>query len=366
MSEPVKGRGAIPPLISPDANLTVASPSEGASINRNVLIPPPSDAIDALKDVLPVPVSKARGAGKTIKAFFRKLSGPFLVFVRFPIARRGVVSVSARIVRLYIARMLNRSFIFTLLPPVRMHARFDFGSPILAYYLGLYEESSMTFLLRYLRRDECFADVGANVGVYTLLAAGVAGARVHAFEPFSVAYDALTGNVSLNALGERAALHRQGVGSDASTAFITTTNKGANRIAGAVAGEAMERIDVVTLDDALDADVPAVIKIDVEGYEEQVLLGARRILSSKKVNIVILEAIERNPGSGHVDRCVSILTEFGFRQCTYDPEANRLTECEDGVREFVGPNDENYLFVKDIEKARRRIRKEGRRCGLHR
>ena len=292
-------------------------------------------------------------AVKAFTALSRRLCGPFFVFVRFPSARRRGIAVTARILRLNAARILNRNFVFTLLPPVRLHARFDFGSPILAYYLGLYEESSMTILLRYLRRDEWFADVGANIGVYTVLAAGVVGARVQAFEPFSVAHDALAANVALNALGERVVLRRQGLGAYTSAAFITTTNKGANRIAADDTGDALEQIDVVTLDDALDGDVPAAIKIDVEGYEEQVLLGASRSLSSPECNIVVFEAIDRS--SGHVGRCVAILTRFGFRPCTYDVTPNRLTECERNELQVVGPNDENYLFVKDIEKARQRI-----------
>jgi len=349
------------PIIIPVADLTAEPFDSEADANRDVSSTLQNGAKGAWERV--VPARASRGAGKPIRTFLRKLSRPFLVFERYPIARRRIVSVSARIIRFHAARMLNRSFVFTLLPPVRLRVRFDFGSPVVAYYIGLYEKSSMTFLLRYLRQDEGFVDVGANVGVYTVLAAGVAGARVRAFEPFSGAYDALVENVSLNALDDRVELHRRGIGSRNSKAFITTAHKGGNRITGAKTGEALERIDIVSLDHAVGTDVPDAIKIDVEGYEEQVLRGARRILSSRKNNVVIIEAIDRDPGCGHVDRCVSILTRFGFRLCTYDPDTNRLTECGRGARAFVGPNDENYLFVKDIEKARRRIGQAGRGMG---
>jgi FkbM family methyltransferase len=283
-------------------------------------------------------------------------AGPFWIFFRFPCARRRISTVLVRIARLSAQRVLNRPFAFTLFGNVRLHARFDFGSPILAYYLGLYEESSMHFLLRYLRPDDTFADIGANVGVYTVLAAGAAGARVHAFEPFSIAHDALKQNVSLNALDARVVLHRQAVGASAGSAFITTTHKGSNRIADAEAGETLEAIEVVRLDDALGGDVPAAIKIDVEGHEEQALMGARGVLSSNAANVVIVEAIGRSAnGRDHVDRCVSLLEQHGFRLCTFNPVTNALVECAAGVRAYVGPNDENYLFVKDVEAARRRL-----------
>ena len=289
------------------------------------------------------------------------LTGPFRLFRRYPCARRRFFSVSTRMALLSVRRIVNRTFSFTLFGNVRLYARFDFGSPILAYYLGLYEEASMHFLLRYLRPDDTFADVGANVGIYTVLAAGAVGARVHAFEPFSVAHGALTQNVSLNALEGRVALHRRAVGAAPGTAFITTMHKGSNRIAAAGANEPLEAIDVVTLDDALGADMPAAIKIDVEGYEEQVLLGARTVLSSPAANVVIIEAINR--GDAQVAGCVSLLEQCGFTMCTFDPHTNTLVECPQGSHAFVGPNDENYLFVRDLATARRRI--EEKHAGPH-
>jgi FkbM family methyltransferase len=284
-----------------------------------------------------------------------KLVGPFILFSRFPCARRRVFSVSARIAMLSANRILNRTFPFTLFGNVKLYARFDFGSPILAYYLGLYEESSMHFLIRYLKPQDSFADVGANVGIYTVLAAGVAGARVHAFEPFSAAYEALAQNVALNALESRATLHRQGVGASAGTAFVTTIHKGANRIVDADAGDAVEKTEIVTLDDALGDDVPAAIKIDVEGYEEQVLMGAQQVLSSPQCNAVIVEAISARDHGERVNRCVAVLERLGFKVCAFNPHSNVLLECRPGMPQFVGPNDENYLFVKDVEAARQRI-----------
>jgi Methyltransferase FkbM domain len=151
-------------------------------------------------------------------------------------------------------------------------------------------------------------------------------------------------------------LHRQGIGATAGTAFITTTRKGSNRITDANADETLERIEVVMLDDALGDDVPSAIKIDVEGYEEPVLLGARRMLASPACNAVIIEAISRGDHSGErVARCVAILERHGFKTCTFNPRTNALVECRPGAPDFVGPNDENYLFVKDVEATRRRV-----------
>ena len=53
-----------------------------------------------------------------------------------------------------------------------------------AHYIAprLCEFEEMAFVMHFLRPGELFVDVGANVGVFTVLAAGVAGAEVRAFE----------------------------------------------------------------------------------------------------------------------------------------------------------------------------------------
>ena len=52
-------------------------------------------------------------------------------------------------------------------------------------YTGLLEFEDMAFLLHTLRSGDTFADIGANVGAYTILAAKNAGASVVSFDPVS-------------------------------------------------------------------------------------------------------------------------------------------------------------------------------------
>jgi FkbM family methyltransferase len=286
-----------------------------------------------------------------------RIMGAFDVFFRFHAARRRFVTVTARIAtRLFINQVLQREFVFSFYKNTRLHARSDFGSPILAFYLGLYEESSMKFLIKYLRPDDVFVDVGANVGVYTVLAAGVCGARVHAFEPVSLAYRALQDNVSLNGLKDRVTLHKCGVGSQRSAAFITTSRKGSNAISIGNGHGPVEEIEINALDQMLGADVPEMIKVDVEGYEEQVLLGAINLLTSGRVNVVIVEGIARHVGDDvRIERCFATLAGCGFKLCTFDPATEVVFECPAGERPFAGPDDENFLFVRDLARARNRL-----------
>jgi hypothetical protein len=70
------------------------------------------------------------------------------------------------------------------------------------YFSGLPDYREMQFIRRYLRPGDCFVDVGANIGVYSLLAASIVGpgGMVHAFEPMKRTFERLVENVAMNAL----------------------------------------------------------------------------------------------------------------------------------------------------------------------
>lgn len=69
-------------------------------------------------------------------------------------------------------------------------------------FSGMSDFRKMSFIKRYLRPGDTSRDVGANVGVYTLLAASLVGptGTVHAFEPRPKALGYLYENISLNKL----------------------------------------------------------------------------------------------------------------------------------------------------------------------
>jgi hypothetical protein len=55
-------------------------------------------------------------------------------------------------------------------------------------YCGLHEAHDMAFVLHFLRKDDLFLDVGANIGSYTVLASGVVGAETICFEPVPTSF----------------------------------------------------------------------------------------------------------------------------------------------------------------------------------
>lgn len=145
-----------------------------------------------------------------------------------------------------------------------------------------YEHEMLEDLRRRLPPDGVFFDVGANIGNHTLFAAGVCGARVLAFEPSGELADHCAANLQANGVAERVELRREGVGERSGWARIVPGprhNAGMTRLELAEGPEG-DAVAVTSLDDAAASfgAAPSVVKVDVEGMEYAVLLGARETL----------------------------------------------------------------------------------------
>jgi len=160
------------------------------------------------------------------------------------------------------------------------------------------EISTNNWISRMSSQDVLF-DVGANIGMYTLMAAKYRHTRVVAFEPDLMNARMLYENVLRNDLGKYVtvlpiALHGQ---NGIEEFHLKTLSYGdalhnlggpshyVQSPSGIVASVAAFRLD--DLIDVLSLPCPTHLKIDVDGNEFQVLFGARKLL--KAIKEILLE-----------------------------------------------------------------------------
>jgi FkbM family methyltransferase len=168
---------------------------------------------------------------------------------------------------------------------------------VLAY--GAYEPGIAGVLAAVLRPGDLFFDVGANIGHHSLVAAS-RGATVHAFEPVPRLAERLGENFRFNGIQDRLVLNVAAVGAEPGTAILYEADRpddGSHSIIPGVpaASHRPHQVKVVTLD-AYAARVgsrPALIKVDVEGYEARVLDGATGLLRGTPRPFVVLETGDR-------------------------------------------------------------------------
>lgn len=199
-------------------------------------------------------------------------------------------------------------------------------------YVGLLEFEDMAFVLHFLRPGDVMGDIGANVGVYTILAAKNTGAKVIAIEPVSAAFHHLTRNVALNRVSNLATILNCGVANVKGELEFTMSMDAVNHVAVAedkIKCTKLLKVPVRTTDDIFQNNKPVLLKIDVEGFELPVIRGAKSILKSDELSAIIIEL----NGSGmrygfRDDEIHNELLSFGFSPYEYDPFTRKIKPIE--------------------------------------
>lgn len=156
----------------------------------------------------------------------------------------------------------------------------------LTFFLGRYYELAVQeTVLEILRPGDRFVDVGANIGMISLVGAAAVGREgsVESFEPNPTPRTALEAALAANGI-EHVTVLALGLGNAPNrlTLRITSDHSGTATLTDVAADEVSEafEIDVVRGDDLLLPDPRPVrmIKIDVEGFEHPALVGLRGVL----------------------------------------------------------------------------------------
>ncbi len=185
------------------------------------------------------------------------------------------------------------------------------GRALIKY--GEYSQLEMDLLRQIVAPGDVAADVGANIGAHTVGIAKLVGqaGRVLAFEPQSVIFQNLCANVSLNSITNVDTFHC-GLGDVPDTIKIPRYryDQPFNYAGIGLDGNVDQgtAVEVKTFDDVFSYARLKLIKIDVEGMEENVLRGARQSIAKFKP-VLYLE----NDRADRSERLIELVMEMGYR-----------------------------------------------------
>jgi FkbM family methyltransferase len=157
---------------------------------------------------------------------------------------------------------------------------------------GLMGKEELPLLEKLIEPGMQILDVGANIGLYTLLLARLTGEAGHvfAFEPepnlFSVLCENCAANNAVNVTPFQCAA---GDANGRATFQRATFNSGDNRLGGSKPGAQSIEVEVARLDEVLPVQTVQFIKLDVQGHELAALTGMQRMLASSPDVRVLFE-----------------------------------------------------------------------------
>lgn len=229
------------------------------------------------------------------------------------------------------------------------------------YYNGTYEAGTLYILSKCLQKGNTYLDIGSNLGLMALYASKCVGpnGKVFAFEPEPGTFKLLKQNITLNGFTNVQPIPLA-LGSAKNTAMIfnSQTNSGAASLIPSkkLTGQ-QSKIQVETLDDFI-CEKPIrpirMIKIDVEGWELEVLKGGKKILSRADAPILCVECSKLHPMYGgtteDIYTFVSDINHYQiYRLARGKERASKLTEIKN-----IGdlPKHDNlFCFLPDHKKT---------------
>jgi FkbM family methyltransferase len=200
-----------------------------------------------------------------------------------------------------------------------------------------FESDEIDFLDSFLNAGDCFIDIGANVGLYSLHASKRVGSNgtVIAFEPAEVTFKRLIENIQINdlknidahklGLSDHEALLELNISESGYEAWNTFVQSKDNKFSK------KELVQVKTFDAFFEqnysnVDDIALVKLDVEGFELNVLKGAKNLLSRERAPVFIVEFTDDNAiAAGHCcHEIYKLFNKYGYTWFRYDAKQKKL------------------------------------------
>jgi FkbM family methyltransferase len=261
-----------------------------------------------------------------VKYILDKIYKRFLIFQIHPLTRQNPVGALFRYCKFNTVQWINeKPRIYNWIDGLKFYAQKGDAGIVGNIYFKLFDYEDSMFLIHNLKSKDLFIDVGANVGHYSLLAAGICKAEVVAFEPIPATFIKLQKNLKLNNLSQKIKIFNIGIGEENATLNFTKTKNVMNSVALEYEKDVVS-VKVKKLDDILVEKIPSFLKIDVEGYEYFVLKGASNILKSKELKYIIIELNFSTLKFGHTNEEIfDFLLSHEFVPISYDVDNRKIT-----------------------------------------
>lgn len=272
--------------------------------------------------------------------------------VKHPLNRKRKVNALSSFLKWQIGVRLNPySIIFPFAEKTKLIISRGMTGATGNLYCGLDEFEDMAFVLHFLREDDLFIDIGANIGSYTLLAASEVGAETISIEPIPENYTKLNSNIKLNDLSGKVKSLNIGVGSANGILKFTKSLDKVNHVATDKETDTIN-VPIEKFDDIIAIQKTTLIKIDVEGFETEVLNGMEIALANPNLIGIVIEL----NGSGERYNFDEILIKkklvaFGFEPYFYNPYIKELIK-----ERYTGYCSENIIFLKNIYLVKNRLK----------
>lgn len=160
------------------------------------------------------------------------------------------------------------------------------------FFQGYYDFNLTKLIIKIAKGGGTFVDVGANIGYCSLLYASQnPSCKVISFEPSINNLDLIKNNVQLNKLNEKISVQPYAVGDVEAEMYFDNGPKEQTGWGHLSENKTGQKVKVITLDHFFkDITEPIdLLKIDVEGFDLQVILGAKELLQKGLIKNIIFE-----------------------------------------------------------------------------
>jgi FkbM family methyltransferase len=298
-----------------------------------------------------------------------------------PIIRQSLIAELTRLYPLYsgCGTFANRRFIQVVagystervwahVPGGEVLAPLDDYVGRAAFYVGDLDRKLTWICEKIVRPGDTVLDIGANIGIVTLLLSKLVGKNgtVHSFEPNPNLQKLLQKTLNHNSISN-VHLHPVALGSEECSLElrIPRVNAGAAsliRNRGLSDCDAFEvpvrRLSSIVAEEGIE--LIRLIKIDVEGFEADVLHGGEDVLKSIRPDAILFETDENAEGTALEHPVIQILHDFGYGffsipRCLFRMHLKRFDP--DKSNQIIGhdflavPNGEVYENIAELVQA---------------